>query len=262
MRVRLRSLPVRIVLPVVLLVLWELATGGIVPAFAPLDPSLVGRPDLIVRDFLALIGSGEVLPHLVTTLSEAVLGLALSIVGGTVLGVVLGSARLASDAALPYMNVLNSIPRLALAPFFVIWFGIGIASKVLISATTAFFPVFYTTYQGMQSIDRELVNALSIMGAGRWDLLRLVVLPSVGSWVLAGIRTSLGLAIVGAVVGEYLGATEGLGYLLTSAQGALETNRSWAILVVLAIIGVALDAISRLVERRVLAWRTPSVVIE
>lgn len=254
---RARSLSLRLLAPALVLIAWQFAAGGIVPRLRLIDPALVGRPDLIAVALVRLVASGAIVPHLLTTLEEAVLGLALAVVAGTALGIALGTAKLAADTTLPYMNVLNSIPRLALAPFFVIWFGIGILSKVVMSAATAFFPIFYTTYQGVQGIDRELINALSVMGASRTQLLRIVVLPSVASWVLAGLRTSLGLAIVGAVVSEYLGASQGLGFLLVAAQGVLETNQSWAILVVLALIGVGLDWATRMLERRLLGWRVP-----
>ena len=123
------------------------------------------------------------------------------------------------------------------------------------SAAAAFFPVFFTTFHGVRNIDQDLLNAVRIMGAGRFALLRIVVLPSVLSWIAAGIRTSLGLAVVGAVVGEYLGSTRGLGYLLLAAQGVLNTNLAWAVLIVLAAIGALFDGVSRLVESRLLAWR-------
>lgn len=118
--------------------------------------------------------------------------------------------------------------------------------------------MFFTTYQELQSIERELVSAFQVMGANRWQMLYMVVLPSVLSWVIAGIRTSLGMALVGALVAEYIGSTQGLGYLLMSAQGTLNVDKAWAILVVLAFISVLLDWGVRVLEAYVLRWRPNS----
>lgn len=244
-----------LILPVVVVIAWQAATGGIVAGFQPLDPVLIGRPDRIGSELWDLIASGRVWPHLRATLTEAVLGLLIAIVLGIAAGIGVASSKSVEQIALPYVNIANSVPKLALAPFFLIWFGIGLTSKILMSAAAAFFPVFFTTYHGVRNIDQDLLNAVRIMGAGRIALLRVVILPSVLSWTAAGIRTSLGLAVVGAVVGEYLGSTRGLGYLLLAAQGVLNTDLAWAVLVVLAAIGALLDGVSRLVESRLLAWR-------
>jgi NitT/TauT family transport system permease protein len=246
---------VQLLVPVIALLLWQAAVGGIIAGFHPLDPVLVGRPDRVAAELARLVRSGQLPAHLGATLTEAILGLTLAIVTGVTVGIAAASNRALAGVALPYVNIANAIPKLALGPLFLIWFGIGLSSKVAVSAATAFFPLFYTTYQGVQGTDRELLHAMRIMGAGRWALLRLVTLPSVLTWLVAGLRTSLGLAIVGAVVGEYLGSTKGLGYLLLAAQGMLNTDRAWAILVVLGAIGVALDGLARFLEHRLLRWR-------
>lgn len=244
-----------LLLPAIVILGWQAATGGIITGFQPLDPVLIGRPDRIATELWDLVSSGRVWPHLRTTLTEAFLGLLIAIGLGTAAGILVASNQSVEKISLPYVNVANSVPKLALAPFFLIWFGIGITSKILMSAAAAFFPVFFTTYHGVRNIDRDLLNAVRIMGAGRIQLLRIVILPSVLSWTAAGIRTSLGLAVVGAVVGEYLGSTQGLGYLLLAAQGVLNTDLAWAVLVVLAGIGALFDGLSRLIESRLLAWR-------
>ncbi len=250
------SILVQVLIPVVALLLWQAAVGGIVAGFHPLDPVLVGRPDRVAAELLRLIRSGQLPEHLSATFTEAILGLALAIVTGVTAGIAAASNRALAGVTLPYVNIANAIPKLALGPLFLIWFGIGLSSKVAVSAAVAFFPLFYTTYQGVRGTDRELLHAMRIMGAGRWALLRLVTLPSVLTWLVAGLRTSLGLAIVGAVVGEYLGSTKGLGYLLLAAQGMLNTDRAWAILVILGAIGVALDGLARFLEHWLLRWRT------
>ncbi len=251
----IKRLLLLLILPSVVLVAWQTVTGGVIASYQPLDPVLIGRPDRIGVELWELVSSGRVWPHLQTTLIEALLGLLIAIALGTAAGILVASNPAVEKIALPYVNIANSVPKLALAPFFLIWFGIGLTSKILMSAAAAFFPVFFTTFHGVRNIDQDLLNAVRIMGAGRFALLRIVVLPSVLSWIAAGIRTSLGLAVVGAVVGEYLGSTRGLGYLLLAAQGVLNTNLAWAVLVVLAAIGALFDGVSRLVESRLLAWR-------
>lgn len=251
---RLIQLAVQLTPLVVILLVWELGTGGFnIPKF--IEPALVGKPSNIVQELKQLFLSGTIFQHIFVTFQEAMGGLALAVSGGISLGIALAYSPAGAKITLPYVQVFNSLPRIALAPFFIIWFGIGLLSKIFLAALSAFFPIFFTTYQGLQSIDRELISAFQVMGANRWQMLRMVVLPSVISWVIAGIRTSLGMALVGALVAEYVGSTQGLGYLLMSAQGILNVDQAWAILVVLAVISVFLDWGVRALESYVLRWR-------
>lgn len=252
---RIVRLATQLIPLVVILLVWEGGTGefGIVRF---IEPALVGKPSAIVQEVGQLFSSDTIFKHVFVTLQEAIGGLALAVTGGISLGILLTYSLPAARITLPYVQVFNSLPRIALAPFFIIWFGIGLLSKVLLAALSAFFPIFFTTYQGLQSIDRELVSAFQVMGANRWQMLHMVVLPSVLSWVIAGIRTSLGMALVGALVAEYIGSTQGLGYLLMAAQGTLNVDRAWAILLVLASISVLLDWGVRALEAYALRWRT------
>ncbi|MCG6134649.1 MAG: ABC transporter permease [Nostoc sp. LLA-1] len=251
---RLIQLAVQLTPLVVILLVWELGTGGFnIPKL--IEPALVGKPSNIVQELKQLFLSGIIFKHIFVTFQEAMGGLALAVSGGISLGIGLAYSPAGAKITLPYVQVFNSLPRIALAPFFIIWFGIGLLSKVFLAALSAFFPIFFTTYQGLQSIDRELISAFQVMGANRWQMLRMVVLPSVISWVIAGIRTSLGMALVGALVAEYVGSTQGLGYLLMSAQGILNVDQAWAILVVLAVISVFLDWGVRALESYILRWR-------
>jgi NitT/TauT family transport system permease protein len=238
----------------VILLLWEVGTGAFnIPAF--IEPALVGKPSVILQEVWRLLSSGSIFQHIFVTFQEAIIGLVLAMIGGVSLGILLAYSPSGAKITLPYVQIFNSLPRIALAPFFIVWFGIGLLSKVLLAALAAFFPIFFTTYQGLQSIERELVSAFQIMGANRWQMLYMVVFPSVLSWVIAGTRTSLGMALVGALVAEYIGSTQGLGYLLMSAQGTLNVDQAWAILVVLAFISVLLDWGVRVLEAYVLRWR-------
>ncbi|WP_298913649.1 ABC transporter permease [uncultured Nostoc sp.] len=251
---RILQLAIQLTPLAVVLLVWEVGTGAFnISPF--IEPTLVGKPSAIVQEVWQLLFSGSIFQHIFVTFQEAITGLALAIIGGISLGIVLAYSPLGAKITLPYVQIFNSLPRIALAPFFIVWFGIGLLSKVLLSALAAFFLIFFTTYQGLQSIERELVSAFQVMGANRWQMLYMVVLPSVLSWVIAGIRTSLGMALVGALVAEYIGSTQGLGYLLMSAQGTLNVDKAWAILVVLGFISVLLDWGVRVLEAYVLRWR-------
>ncbi|MEH1940767.1 MAG: ABC transporter permease [Nostoc sp.] len=250
----LRQLTIQLTPLAVILLVWEVGTGAFnIPQF--IEPALVGKPSVIVQEIGQLLSSGSIFQHIFVTFQEAMTGLALAMTSGISLGIILAYSPSGAKITLPYVQIFNSLPRIALAPFFIVWFGIGLLSKVLLAALAAFFPIFFTTYQGLQSIERELVSAFQVMGANRWQMLYMVILPSVLSWVIAGIRTSLGMALVGALVAEYIGSTRGLGYLLMSAQGTLNVDRAWAILVILASISVFLDWGVRILEAYILRWR-------
>ncbi|WP_427162087.1 ABC transporter permease [Aliinostoc sp. HNIBRCY26] len=251
---RILQLAIQLTPLAVILLVWEVGTGAFnISPF--IEPALVGKPSAIVLEVWVLLSSGSIFQHIFVTFQEAMTGLVLAMIGGISLGIVLAYSPSGARIALPYVQIFNSLPRIALAPFFIVWFGIGLLSKVLLAALAAFFPIFFTTYQGLQSIERELVAAFQVMGANRWQMLHMVVLPSVLSWVIAGIRTSLGMALVGALVAEYIGSTQGLGYLLMAAQGTLNVDQAWAILVILAFISVLLDWGVRILEAYVLRWR-------
>lgn len=251
------ALALRVGIAAALLLLWEAATGGIDPQWAPLQPAIVGRPTAIVRELGVLITTGRLFGDLWVTLSEAILGLVIGVTGGAVLGVALARSQLLGAVFLPYVSIFNSLPRLALAPFLITWFGLGLASKVIIVVLMTLFVAFFTTYQGVRAVDVELVRAVRAMGAREGQLLRYVIVPSVVGWLIAAIRASVGLALVGAIIGEYVGATAGLGYQLTAATGALNASRAMAILVVLAVVALFLDALARLAEGWLLRWRPP-----
>ncbi|QNP28347.1 ABC transporter permease [Cylindrospermopsis curvispora] len=254
---KLRQKIVQFVPLVITLVLWQVGTG-VFNTPQLIEPALVGKPSLIIKELWDLLTAGIIFQHAFVTFQEAISGLALAMIGGISLGIALAYSPSGAKIILPYVQIFNSLPRIALAPFFIVWFGIGLLSKVLLAALAAFFPIFFTTYQGIQTIEPELIAAFQVMGANRWQMLHMVVLPSVLSWVIAGIRTSLGMALVGALVAEYIGSTHGLGYMLMAAQGNLNVDKSWAILVVLASISVFLDWGIRVLEKYILRWQPSS----
>lgn len=240
--------------------LWEATTGGFGLRLQLWNSAILARPSSALAELLAYGQSGLLARDLGITLSEAFAGLVLGIVGGAALGLGLAYSRAASELLEPVLVALNSLPRIAVAPILIPWLGLGIASKIALSLFTVFFVVFFNTYLGVKSVDPELVKAVRVMGGGRIHLARFVVLPSVFSWIFAALRTSVSFALTGAVVGEFVGSSSGLGYRLNIAAGLLDTSRVYAILLLLMVIAVSLVEIAKRVEGRLLRWR-PSAVL-
>jgi NitT/TauT family transport system permease protein len=239
-----------------LLAAWELFAGGFGGLLEPaVNPRLLPPPSAAAAELRVYAGSGLLVSDLASTLGAAAAGLVLGVLGGFAVGMLLGTWRSAGDVLEPLFVGLNSLPRVALAPVLVIWFGLGIASKIVISLLAVFFIVFFNTYLGIRSIDRQLVDAVRVMGATRGQTTRLVVVPAVLQWVVAALRTSVRFGLTGVVVGEFVGATGGLGYRMAIASGVLNTPRVFAILVVLALIGTLLVEGAKFVEQRLLRWQ-------
>ncbi|MFN2185829.1 MAG: ABC transporter permease, partial [Anaerolineae bacterium] len=173
-------------------------------------------------------------------------------------GIWLGLAPTASAVFDPYIKAANAMPRVILAPIFFLWFGLGIASKVALGVTLVFFIVFFNVYQGVREVSPVVLANARMLGASPRQLLRFVYLPSAMSWVFASLHNSVGLAFVGAVVGEYLGSSEGVGYLIQQAEGVFDINTVVAGIVVLTAFALALDGIVSLAERRLMVWQPKS----
>src|SRR6185312_10725501 len=199
--------------------------------------------------------SGSIYAHLWATLMET----ALAFVAGTVsgLGVGLWLALSPTAAALfdPYIKAMNAMPRVILAPIFGVWFGLGMASKVALGVTLVFFIVFFNVYQGVREVSPTVLANARVLGATEMQLLRHVYVPSAMSWVFASLHNSVGLAFVGAVVGEYLGSSEGVGYLILQAEGTFDINSVFAGIVVLTVFALVLDWVVTLAEHRLLVWQ-------
>ena len=250
----------RVAFVAALLLLWEAATGGF--GLPPvLEPIIVARPSRAFAEIGAYAASGLLAKDLAATLQATSIGLALGIVGGIAFGLLLGYARGAADTVEPVLIAFNSLPRIALAPVLVIAFGLGITSKIFLAFFTVFFVIFFNTYLGIRSVDPELVKAVRVMGGTRSDLARYVILPSVFSWIFAALRTSVSFALSGAVVGEFVGSTAGLGYRMAISTGLLDTNRTYAILLLLMAIAVTLVELAKRVEDRLLRWRPTSALV-
>lgn len=204
--------------------------------------------DWFVRD-------ADIYRHLWITLVETVLAFAIGAVGGLAGGLWLALSPMASAILEPYIKAANAMPRIILAPIFAVWFGLGIGSKVALGVTLVFFIVFFNVYQGVREVSPVILANARMLGASQRQLLRHVYLPSATSWVFSSLHTSVGLAFVGAVVGEYLGSSQGVGYLILQAEGSFDINTVMAGILVLTVFALALDALVGRIERRLMRWQ-------
>ena len=198
--------------------------------------------------------SGKIYPHLAITLIETVLAFLVGSLLGLAIGLWLALRPMASRLADPYIKAANAMPRVILAPIFAVWFGLGITSKVALGVTLVFFIVFFNVYQGVREVSPTVLANARMLGAGSRDLLRHIYLPSATSWVFSSLHTSVGMAFVGAVVGEYLGSAKGVGYLILQAEGTFDINTVFAGILVLTAFALLLDVAVTRIERRLLVW--------
>jgi NitT/TauT family transport system permease protein len=234
----------------VFLAAWELAgRAGL------LNPLYVPRPTAVAAVLVELFGSGTIWPHLAATFSAALAGLLLGLAVGTVLGILAALVPLVAEIVEPFMILLNAVPRVVLAPLFVIWFGIDLGSKIALAFILVAVLIFFTVYTGIRQVDRRLVERVVTLGGGRGALLREVYLPSLVAWILGQLKVAVGFAFTGAVVGEFVAASRGLGYLLSFAQSTY--NAALMLALVLLIVGFVLliFALAGRLERRLLRWR-------
>jgi NitT/TauT family transport system permease protein len=244
------------ILSVAFVIWYALTTPGIVSeAYANKIAFFFGRPLQVVRVVFDWFTSGKIYPHLAITLWETVLAFAVGSVLGLTVGLWLALTPTASAIAEPYITALNAMPRVILAPIFAVWFGLGVLSKVALGVTLVFFIVFFNVYQGVKEVSPVVLANARMLGASRRQLLRSIYLPSATSWVFSSLHTSVGMAFVGAVVGEYLGSAKGVGYLILQAEGVFDINTVIAGIFVLTIFALLLDFIVTRIERRLLVWR-------
>ena len=202
-----------------------------------------------------LPGRADIYVHLGITLLETLLAFVIGTMLGLVFGLWLALAPTASAILDPYIKAANSMPRVILAPIFGMWLGLGIWSKVALAVTLVFFIVFFNVYQGVKEVSPVVLANARMLGANRKQLLRTVYLPSATSWVFSSLHTSVGLAFVGAVVGEYLGSARGVGYLILQAEGTFDVNTVFAGIVVLTAFALVLDGLVGRIEKRLMKWQ-------
>lgn len=255
---RLSVLRNQLIAVTTILVLWEAAAGGFGGRFQILDPIIVATPSAAAADLVAYAKSGLLLRDLESTFFAAFYGLMIGFISGAVAGIAFGYWKGVAETFEPVVVALNSLPRVAVAPLILMWLGLGLLSKVVVSAFSVFFVVFFNAFLGTRAIDPDLVRAAHSMGASKLQVTKMVVVPAVASWIFAAMRTCISYALTSTITAEFVGSTAGLGYRLQVAAGLLDTKRVFAILFVLMALGGLLVEINKWVESRVLRWRPKS----
>jgi NitT/TauT family transport system permease protein len=237
---------------IVILIFWQWAAGRLIKEI------YVSKPTAVAERLYELFSSGEIYPHLWTTGQELVLGYVIGVAGGILAGYALGrSPRLASIFE-PYVMAFYGIPKIALAPLFIIWFGIGIWSKIALAAIMVFFLVFYNVYTGVRSVDRELVNLTLVMGANQRQLTYHVYFPAAAPHVLLGMRMAVPYSVIGVIVGEFTSSTQGLGLFIHEASSTYDPAGVFAGIVILLAFVVVANVLAGRLERRFLGWKAPN----
>lgn len=241
----------QVLIAAAILTAWQtLATAG------KLDKFFFSRPSDIATRIVTWFSTGSIWPHLLTTLEEAALAFALGSGSGIVCGFALARSPKLGALADPFIRVLNALPRVVLAPIFLLWFGLGIWSKVALGVAVVFFIVFFNTHQGVRDVDRSIVDNARMLGASEWQLTRHVLIPSALTWVFSSLHISIGFAVIAVVVGEYLGASRGVGYLISQAEGVFDTTGVFAGMAVLSASVLLVGwGVNRL-ERYLLRWKS------
>jgi NitT/TauT family transport system permease protein len=218
-----------------------------------------GEPlKMFERIWAWFVVDADIYQHLGVTLTETLMAFAIGAGMGLGGGLWLALAPMASAILEPYIKAMNAMPRIILAPIFSVWFGLGMGSKVALGVTLVFFIVFFNVYQGVKEVSPVVLANARMLGADQRQLLRHVYLPSATSWVFSSLHTSVGLAFVGAVVGEYLGSSQGVGYLILQAEGSFDINTVMAGIVVLTVFALMIDSLVGLVEKRLMKWQPRS----
>ena len=238
----------RLLLIASLLGAWEVSAR----TFA--DEFFISRPGAIAVKFAELVSTGRIFFHGGITVVEMLAGFLLGAVSGILVGLLLGRKESLARLFDPILVAINSLPKVALAPLFIMWFGIGIGMKIILTATIVFFLVFINTYHGVRNVNAELVDILRLMGANERHITTKVVVPSALQWVFAGLQLSVPYALIGAVVGEMMAANRGLGYLLADAAGQLDTAGVFAALLGIVFLALLVQAVVRMLERRLMPW--------
>ncbi|MCA1645261.1 MAG: ABC transporter permease [Chloroflexi bacterium] len=237
---------------------WELSTR-----LDWVDVFFFGQPSGIAAQLVKWAqngtAQGPLWEQILVTLEETVLGFLIGVVLGIVFGIFLGRNRLVADVCGPYIKAMNAMPRVVLGSIFVIAFGLGIQSKVALAVVLVFFVVFFNAFQGVREVDRNLLANARILGANERQLSTTVILPSALSWIVASLHTSFGFALVGAIVGEYLGAVKGIGLMIATAQGTFNANGVFAAMLILAVVAVIAESVVTWLENRLIRWRPNAI---
>jgi NitT/TauT family transport system permease protein len=232
------------------LLLWQIASGRW------LEPFLISSPSRILMSLIEGFSSGDLLQHTWVTFQEIAIGFPLGAISGVALGYAFGRSRLLAEIFEPIIIALNGIPRTAVAPLFIVWLGIGLWSKVGVVFLLTFFLNFFNTYTGMRQMDREYIDLARLMGVKGWKLTFKVIFPAISPYVFTGIRTSIPFAVIGAIVGEFIAATEGVGFFIRLSAGIFKTADVFVGIIVLMVMVIIMDKIAEMIEKKALRWQT------
>ncbi|TJV46027.1 MAG: ABC transporter permease [Mesorhizobium sp.] len=239
----------RTVLAILVLGAWEWVSGRWISDF------WISSPSQIAAALLRLWTRGGLTANIFATLLEALVGFAAGVVAGMSAGVILGANRLIAKTLDPYLIGFYSLPRVALIPLFILWFGIGFQTKVIYTALLVFFPVFMNTLSGVRDVSQDFIDVLRVMGASKADIIKKVLIPSALAWLFAGLRISVPYALVGAIVAEMFTSNVGLGYLISFYANQFDTASLFATLAITTLLGLLINALVGKIERRLLRWR-------
>jgi NitT/TauT family transport system permease protein len=248
-RRRIAILVLRVVVGIGFLALWHFASGRWI------DTLLISSPEAVGARLWRWTLDGTLWTNLSVTLEATFFGFIIGCAMGFCLGLMFGRFQLLAEVFDPYITAIYSIPKIALAPLFIIWFGIGIESKVAVSAAIVFFVIFLNTYAGVREVNPLYVNTTRIMGGGEFSVLRYVIIPSAASWVITGLKVSVPYALVGTVIGEFMSSNSGIGFLISQATGLFNTASVYAGIIVLAIVGALINTGLKYFETWILRWR-------
>ena len=259
MRSRITLLALQLLVAIVALALWQFFAT--VPVFGKiwLPPFFFSNPVDVFGQIVAWFSSGVIWKHLLITLWESILAFVLGSAAGAAVGFWFARQPMVAAVFDPYVKMVNALPRVVLAPIFTLWLGLGIWSKVALGVTLVFFIVFFNVYQGVKEVSRTVLDNGRMLGMNERQLTRHVYWPSALSWMFSSLHTSVGFAVVGAVVGEYLGSAAGLGYLIQQAEGIFDVAGVFADMFVLSVFVILIDMGVTLIERRLLVWRPAAV---
>lgn len=253
MKARIRV--ARIVLFVAVVGFWQLGS-----TLKLIDPTVVPSPLAIWEHLVKITLDGSLAFHAWITIQETVAGFVIGAVGGIVLGFGIGRYPTLATTLDPFIIAIYSVPKVALAPLFIVWFGIGIGMKIVLAAITVLFIVFFNTLAGVRSVDRDLVDAVWLMGAKPRDILFKVLVPSAMGWALTGARIAIPYALIGAIIGELIASNRGIGYLISSSASAYDMAGVFAALIVLTILAMLLNAVVDEIDRRLSKWKVDASV--
>jgi NitT/TauT family transport system permease protein len=251
----LRLFGLRLLFLVGALAFWQ---GGV--ELGVIDPFYVSEPTAVLHRLSEMIFTRQLYTDIAFTMQNTLIGFAISAVAGIATACLFYKVPIIQKTVDPYILALYSTPRLALAPLFIIWFGIGPASKIALVVSLCYFVMLLNTYSGLVNVDKRLINQVKMMGGGDWFVFRKVSLPASIPWVLAGTRVGMGFALMGAVVGELIISEHGLGLRLSRASGLFDTTTVFAYLVVVAILGMIIDQLLRVLEKSLAGWGTTTAV--